>query len=197
MNILSFKNRLDHIFEMAIPSKETAKIRIEEFRTILKYMPFLQKNGLSDCGRGQIIGQMHLLQEFLNEKQTTDQIINAQQASSSVNNNSSDTNIFSQDDVPITDTVPLPQFYEPVKAEITTSSNDLNPKDNTFDIDNLILEDDNRNQNEENKLLGSRWLRPFKNDENEKKKPLDYFDKNEITQSWKEKIRKMTQSDII
>ena len=197
MNILSFKNRLDHIFEMAIPSKETAKIRIEEFRTILKYMPFLQKNGLSDCGRGQIIGQMHLLQEFLNEKQTTDQIINAQQASSSVNNNSSDTNIFSQDDVPITDTVPLPQFYEPVKAEITTNSNDLNPKDNTFDIDNLILEDDNRNQNEENKLLGSRWLRPFKNEENEKKKPLDYFDKNEITQSWKEKIRKMTQSDII
>ena len=182
---------------MAIPSKETAKIRIEEFRTILKYMPFLQKNGLSDCGRGQIIGQMHLLQEFLNEKQTTDQIINAQQASSSVNNNSSDTNIFSQDDVPITDTVPLPQFYEPVKTEITTNSNDLNPKDNTFDIDNLILEDDNRNQNEENKLLGSRWLRPFKNDENEKKKPLDYFDKNEITQSWKEKIRKMTQSDII
>lgn len=182
---------------MAIPSKETAKIRIEEFRTILKYMPFLQKNGLSDCGRGQIIGQMHLLQEFLNEKQTTDQIINTQQASSSVNNNSSDTNIFSNDDVSITDTVPLPQFYEPVKAEITTSSNDLNPKDNTFDIDNLILEDDNRNQNEENKLLGSRWLRPFKNDENEKKKPLDYFDKNEITQSWKEKIRKMTQSDII
>jgi hypothetical protein len=183
---------------MAIPSKENAKIRIEEFRTILKYMPFLQKNGLSDCGRGQIIGQMHLLQEFLNEKQTTDEIINTQQSSSSVNNNnSSNTNIFAKDDVSVTDTVSLPQFYEPVKTEITTSSNDSNLKDNTFDIDNLILEDDNSNQNEENKLLGSRWLRPFKNDETEKKKPLDYFDKNEITQSWKEKIRKMTQSDII
>ncbi|MDX1373160.1 MAG: hypothetical protein R3321_11850 [Nitrososphaeraceae archaeon] len=197
MNTLSFKNRLDHIFEMAIPSKENAKIRIEEFRTILKYMPFLQKNGLSDCGRGQIIGQMHLLQEFLNEKQTTDEIINTQQSSSSVNNNRSDTNIFAKDDVSITDTVSLPQFYEPVKTEITASSKDSNLKDNTFDIDHLILEDDNSNQNEENKLLGSRWLRPFKNDETEKKKPLDYFDKNEITQSWKEKIRKMTQSDII
>lgn len=197
MNTLSFKNRLDHIFEMAIPSKENAKIRIEEFRTILKYMPFLQKNGLSDCGRGQIIGQMHLLQEFLNEKQTTDEIINTQQSSSSVNNNSSDTNIFAKDDVSTTDTVSLPQFYEPVKTEITASSKNSNLKDNTFDIDHLILEDDNSNQNEENKLLGSRWLRPFKNDETEKKKPLDYFDKNEITQSWKEKIRKMTQSDII
>jgi hypothetical protein len=26
---------------------------------------------------------------------------------------------------------------------------------------------------------------------------FDNFEKNEITQSWKEKIRKMTQSDII
>ena len=181
---------------MAIPSKEHAKIRIEEFRTILKYMPFLQKNGLSDCGRGQIIGQMHLLQEFLNEKQVTEEIINTQQENSNINSNSN-SNIIAQDDPSITDAVSsLPQFYEPAKQEITRSTKDPNSKDNTFDIDNLILEDE-RNPHEENKLLGSRWLRPFKNDENEKKKPLDYFDKNEITQSWKEKIRKMTQSDII
>lgn len=186
---------------MAIPSKEHAKTRLEEFRTILKYMPFLQKNGLSDCGRGQIIGQIHLLQEFLNEKQVNNEIINTQQENSSINSNSNsnnNSNIIVQDDASITDAVSsLPQFYEPAKQEITRSSTtDTNSKDNTFDIDNLILEDD-RNPNEENKLLGSRWLRPFKNDENEKKKPLDYFDKNEITQSWKEKIRKMTQSDII
>lgn len=182
---------------MTIPSKENAKIRIEEFRTILKYMPFLQKNGLSDCGRGQIIGQMHLLQEFLNEKLVqvkNDQVVNTQQGNSNINSmaqdNASDTNT--------TNTIPsLPQFYEPVKSEVARSqTNDTNTKDNTFDIDTLMLEDE-LNPNEENKLQSSRWLRPFKNDENEKKKPFDYFDKNEITQSWKEKIRKMTQSDII
>ena len=56
--------------------------------------------------------------------------------------------------------------------------------------------EDEETTDEENKL-GSRWLRPFKNDDNGKKKPLDYFEKNEITQSWKEKIRKMTQTDIL
>lgn len=32
-------------------------------------MVFLQKNGLSDCGKGQIIGQASLLQEYLKEEE--------------------------------------------------------------------------------------------------------------------------------
>ena len=32
-------------------------------------MPFLQKNGLSDCGRGQIMGHASLLMEHLKEKE--------------------------------------------------------------------------------------------------------------------------------
>ena len=32
-------------------------------------MVFLQKNGFSDCGKGQIIGQVSLLQEYLKEEE--------------------------------------------------------------------------------------------------------------------------------
>ncbi|MGZ5547952.1 MAG: hypothetical protein ACXWFZ_08370, partial [Nitrososphaeraceae archaeon] len=63
---------------MTILSKENAKARLEEFRILLRYMPFLQKNGFSDCGRGQIMGQMSLIQEFLSETQTSDEILNLQ-----------------------------------------------------------------------------------------------------------------------
>src|SRR5215208_4294117 len=63
---------------MTILSKENAKARLEEFRILLKYMPFLQKNGFSDCGRGQIMGQMSLIQEFLSDSQTNDEILNLQ-----------------------------------------------------------------------------------------------------------------------
>ena len=61
---------------MTVLSNENAKVRLEEFRILLKYMPFLQKNGFSDCGRGQIMGQMSLLQEFLSETQTSEEILN-------------------------------------------------------------------------------------------------------------------------
>ena len=52
---------------MTVLSDANAKIRLDEYRILLKYMPFLQKNGFSDCGRGQIMGQMSLLQEFLSQ----------------------------------------------------------------------------------------------------------------------------------
>jgi hypothetical protein len=171
---------------MVILSKENTKLRLEEFRILLKYMPFLQKNGFSDCGRGQIMGQMFLLQEFLNENQTNNEVVNIQQENSVLNDSL-------QDNTSNTASPP-PQYYETVQPMESKSSN-TEPKNKTFDLDSLILEDEDTTD-EENKL-GSRWLRPFKNDDNGKKKPLDYFEKNEITQSWKEKIRKMTQTDIL
>ncbi|MGB9168088.1 MAG: hypothetical protein WCB31_04085 [Nitrososphaeraceae archaeon] len=171
---------------MVILSKENTKLRLEEFRILLKYMPFLQKNGFSDCGRGQIMGQMFLLQEFLNDNQTNNEVVNIQQENSVLNDSL-------QDNTSNTASPP-PQYYETAQPMESKSSN-IEPKNKTFDLDSLILEDEDTTD-EENKL-GSRWLRPFKNDDNGKKKPLDYFEKNEITQSWKEKIRKMTQTDIL
>jgi hypothetical protein len=52
---------------MTLISVEEAKNRLADCNILLKYMPFLQKNGLSDCGRGQIMGQASLLQEYLKE----------------------------------------------------------------------------------------------------------------------------------
>ena len=174
---------------MTVLSNENAKARLDEFRILLKYMPFLQKNGFSDCGRGQIMGQMSLLQEFLSETQTSKEIFNLQYKESIIpnipnnNNNTSDS---------LSNTS---QYYASTNNEtnkpITGSS-----KDNSFDLDSIILENDTSFE-DDNKLQNSRWLRPFKNEDPVKKKLFDNFEKNEITQSWKEKIRKMTQSDII
>ena len=174
---------------MTVLSNENAKARLEEFRILLKYMPFLQKNGFSDCGRGQIMGQMSLLQEFLSETQTSEEILNLQYKDSimpsvsNINNNTSDS---------ISDT---PQYYASTNNETNKQIND-GSKDSSFDLDSIILENDT-SYDGDNKLQTSRWLRPFKNDDPVKKKLFDTFEKNEITQSWKEKIRKMTQSDII
>jgi hypothetical protein len=174
---------------MTVLSNENAKARLEEFRILLKYMPFLQKNGFSDCGRGQIMGQMSLLQEFLSETQTSEEILNLQYKDSimpsvsNINNNTSDS---------ISDTS---QYYATTNNETNKQIND-GSKDSSFDLDSIILENDT-SYDGDNKLQTSRWLRPFKNDDPVKKKLFDTFEKNEITHSWKEKIRKMTQSDII
>ncbi len=174
---------------MTVLSNENAKARLEEFRILLKYMPFLQKNGFSDCGRGQIMGQMSLLQEFLSETQTSEEILNLQYKDSimpsvsNINNNTSDS---------ISDTS---QYYASTNNETNKQIND-GSKNSSFDLDNIILENDT-SYDGDNKLQTSRWLRPFKNDDPVKKKLFDTFEKNEITHSWKEKIRKMTQSDII
>ena len=173
---------------MTILSKENAKARLEEFRILLKYMSFLQKNGFSDCGRGQIMGQMSLIQEFLSENQTSDEILDLQYKDPVITNVPNINNTSHS----ISET---PQYYTTTSNETDKQITDRS-KDNTFDLDSIILENDTSSESD-SKLQNSRWLRPFKNDDPVKKKLFDNFEKNEITQSWKEKIRKMTQSDVI
>ena len=173
---------------MTILSKENAKARLEEFRILLKYMSFLQKNGFSDCGRGQIMGQMSLIQEFLSENQTSDEILDFQYKDPVITNVPNINNTSHS----ISDT---PQYYTTTSNETDKQITDAS-KDNTFDLDSIILENDTSSESD-SKLQNSRWLRPFKNDDPIKKKLFENFEKNEITQSWKEKIRKMTQSDVI
>jgi len=177
---------------MTILSNENAKTRLDEFRILLKYMPFLQKNGFSDCGRGQIMGQMSLLQEFLSENQTSEEIFNLQYKESIIPNipNIPNNNNNTSESISATS-----QYYASTNNETNKHITD-GSKDNSFDLDSIILENDTPDEGD-NKLQNSRWLRPFKNEDPVKKKLFDNFEKNEITQSWKEKIRKMTQSDII
>jgi len=178
---------------MTILSNENAKTRLDEFRILLKYMPFLQKNGFSDCGRGQIMGQMSLLQEFLSENQTSEEIFNLQYKESiipNIPNIPNNNNNNSSESISATS-----QYYASTNNETNKHITD-GSKDNSFDLDSIILENDTPDEGD-NKLQNSRWLRPFKNEDPVKKKLFDNFEKNEITQSWKEKIRKMTQSDII
>jgi hypothetical protein len=169
---------------MALISNANAKSRLDEFRILLKFMPFLQKNGFSDCGRGQIMGQMSLLQEFLSQNQSTEEALNLQYSESSISNNNTTESISD----------PL-EYYPSVHNEL--KSPESVKDDNSFDLDSILLESDSTNESDDNKLETSRWLRPFKNEDPVKKRLFDTFEKNEVTQSWKEKIRKMTQSDII
>jgi hypothetical protein len=53
---------------MALMSIEEAKLRLQEYNILLKYMDFLQSNGFTDCGKGQIIGQTSFLQEYIQEE---------------------------------------------------------------------------------------------------------------------------------
>ncbi|MCC2649661.1 MAG: hypothetical protein K0R16_2467 [Nitrososphaeraceae archaeon] len=49
-------------------SIEKARDKLADYNVLLKHMSFLQSNGFSDCGRGQILGQIALLQEYLIEE---------------------------------------------------------------------------------------------------------------------------------
>ena len=50
---------------MDLISEEEARTKLADYTTLLKNMDFLQNNGFSDCGKGQILGQASLLQEYL------------------------------------------------------------------------------------------------------------------------------------
>src|SRR5919202_5949371 len=52
---------------MALMSIEEARSRLQEYNILLKYMDFLQSNGFTDYGKGQIIGQTSFLQEYIKE----------------------------------------------------------------------------------------------------------------------------------
>jgi hypothetical protein len=55
--------------DMSLISTEEAKAKLLDCKILLKYMTFLQNNGFSDCGKGQIMGQAALLEEYLKEEE--------------------------------------------------------------------------------------------------------------------------------
>mgnify|MGYP003577985766 CR=1 FL=1 len=55
--------------DMTLVSTEEAKAKLLDCKILLKYMSFLQNNGFSDCGKGQIMGQAALLEEYLKEEE--------------------------------------------------------------------------------------------------------------------------------
>jgi hypothetical protein len=52
---------------MGMISAEEAKIKLSEWNVLIKYMNFLQANGFTDCGKGQILGQVSLIRECLGD----------------------------------------------------------------------------------------------------------------------------------
>ena len=48
-------------------SIQRAKEKLADCNVLLKYMTFLQNNGFSDYGKGQIMGQIGLLREYLED----------------------------------------------------------------------------------------------------------------------------------
>ena len=48
-------------------SIQKAKEKLADCNILLKYMSFLQNNGFSDYGKGQIMGQIALLREYLED----------------------------------------------------------------------------------------------------------------------------------
>jgi hypothetical protein len=52
---------------ISIFSIQKAKEKLADCNVLLKYMAFLQNNGFSDYGKGQIMGQVALLKEYLED----------------------------------------------------------------------------------------------------------------------------------
>ena len=50
-----------------MPPIEKIKEKLDDYNVLLKHMDFLQNNGFSDFGRGHIVGQIELLEEYLSE----------------------------------------------------------------------------------------------------------------------------------
>jgi hypothetical protein len=50
-----------------MPSVKEIKEKLGDYNVLLKHMEFLQNNGFSDYGRGHIVGQMEILEEYLKE----------------------------------------------------------------------------------------------------------------------------------
>jgi hypothetical protein len=48
-------------------STQKAKEKLTDCNVLLRYMVFLQNNGFSDYGKGQIMGQVALLKEYLED----------------------------------------------------------------------------------------------------------------------------------
>src|SRR5919206_497013 len=48
-------------------SMQKSKEKLADCNVLLKYMTFLQNNGFSDYGKGQIMGQIALLREYLED----------------------------------------------------------------------------------------------------------------------------------
>ena len=195
-------------------SKETANNRINELKIVLKYISFLQKNGFSDCGRGQILGQISLLEEFIHENGLGSNYddyfinkLNTNRKNSQIeihNNKISNDTIDKSNDInanPVNSEntfVNLPPYFTSDSNTATTSKEDSQTSySDLFNIDKKLNQDSKNADNDYNKPLN--WLETVKNETeiSIKKRPFDYIEKSEIAKSWKNKIRKMTQSDII
>lgn len=50
-----------------MPYIEKIKEKLGDYNVLLKHMDFLQNNGFSDYGKGHIVGQIELLEEYLRE----------------------------------------------------------------------------------------------------------------------------------
>jgi hypothetical protein len=48
-------------------STQKAKEKLADCNVLLKYMTFLQNNGFTDYGKGQVMGQIGLLREYLED----------------------------------------------------------------------------------------------------------------------------------
>ena len=48
-------------------STQKAKEKLADCNVLIKYMTFLQNNGFSDYGKGQVMGQIGLLREYLED----------------------------------------------------------------------------------------------------------------------------------
>ncbi len=179
--------------DMALISIEEAKAKLLDCKVLLRYMVFLQNNGFSDCGKGQILGQAALLEEYLKEEEKKQK------------------GTFDKSHKPIEEPgkqIITKSTEEPGKISETFRENTTNiykgflrqvgnmidkPKDIKDADSNYVVKNDGANIEKFQEVTQS----PAIDNSTINEKQIGVIGENkEMIQSWRDKIKRMTQVDI-
>jgi len=179
--------------DMALISIEEAKAKLLDCKVLLRYMVFLQNNGFSDCGKGQILGQAALLEEYLKEEEKKQK------------------GTFDKSHKPIEEQgkqIITKSTEEPGKISETFRENTTNiykgflrqvgnmidkPKDIKDADSNYVVKNDGANIEKFQEVTQS----PAIDNSTINEKQIGVIGENkEMIQSWRDKIKRMTQVDI-
>jgi hypothetical protein len=180
--------------DMALISTEEAKAKLLDCKVLLKYMVFLQNNGFSDCGKGQIMGQAALLEEYLKEEEKKENKGTFDKPYKQIEEHGKQ--------------IITKSIEEPAKISETFRENTANiykgflrqvgnmmdkPRDIKDANSNYVVKKDDPNIQKFQEVTQSQ---PIDNATTNEKQIGVIGENKEMIQSWRDKIKRMTQVDI-
>lgn len=179
---------------MALISTEEAKAKLLDCKVLLKYMVFLQNNGLSDCGKGQIMGQAALLEEYLKEEEKKQNKGTFDKPYKHIEEQGRQIMTKSTEEPGKISETFLENTANIYKGFLRQVGNMMDkPKDTKDANSNYVVKQDDPNVQKFQEVTQSQ---PVDNATINGKQIGEIGENKEMIQSWRDKIKKMTQVDI-